>query len=121
MVGASSSGCPQWHVQSYLAHGGGSGFSPDRDPHQNHEPAQLALEALSYISALLDLLQITVGEAQTWEPFQTLVARQQLGGNDVPDAWLASYCLATGAVVVTFDKGFKKLLPRSQVMLLSQG
>ena len=84
-------------------------------------PPNSPLEALTYISALLDLLQITVGEAQTWEPFQTLVARQQLGGNDVPDAWLASYCLATGAVVVTFDKGFKKLLPRSQVMLLSQG
>lgn len=84
-------------------------------------PPNSPLEALAYISALLDTLQITVSEAQSWEPFQALVTRQQLGGNDVPDAWLASYCQATGAVVVTFDKGFKKLLPKSQVMLLSPG
>lgn len=82
-------------------------------------PPNTPSEALAYISALLDVLQITVGEAQTWEPFQALIARLQLAGNDVPDAWLASYAIATGAVVVTFDKGFKKLLPKSQVMLLS--
>lgn len=76
-------------------------------------------EALAYINALLDVLQITVSEVRTWEPFQALIARQQLAGNDIPDAWLASYAEATGATVVTFDKGFKKLLPRSQVIFLS--
>lgn len=76
-------------------------------------------EALAYIDALLDVLQINVSETQTWAPFQSLVSRQQLSGNDIPDAWLASYAEATGAAVVTFDKGFKKLLPRSQVILLS--
>jgi toxin-antitoxin system PIN domain toxin len=83
------------------------------------DPPNTPSEALAYIEALLALLQTTVSEVSTWEPFQTLVARQQLAGNDVPDAWLASYALATDAVVVTFDKGFKKLLPKSQVMLLS--
>lgn len=78
-------------------------------------------EALAYIKALLDVLQITVSEAQTWGPFQSLVSRLQLAGNDVPDAWLASYAESTGASVVTFDKGFKKLLPRSQVVMLSPG
>lgn len=76
-------------------------------------------EALAYIDALLDALQVTVSEAQTWLPFRSLVARQQLAANDIPDAWLASYADASGAVVVTFDKGFKKLLPRSQVLLLN--
>ena len=76
-------------------------------------------EALAHINALLDVLQITVSETQTWALFQSLVSRQQLRGNDIPDAWLASYAEATGAAVVTFDKGFKKLLPRSQVILLS--
>lgn len=83
------------------------------------DPPNSPDEALAYISALLEMLQITVSEAQTWEPFKALIARQQLAGNDVPDAWLASHALATGAVVVTFDKGFKKLLPKSQVLLLS--
>ena len=78
-------------------------------------------EALAYIKALLDVLQITVSEAQTWVPFQSLISRLQLAGNDVPDAWLASYAESTGAAVVTFDKGFKKLLPRSQVVMLSPG
>lgn len=78
-------------------------------------------EALAYIKALLDVLQITVSEEQTWMPFQSLVSRLQLAGNDVPDAWLASYAESTGAAVVTFDKGFKKLLPRSQVVMLSPG
>ena len=76
-------------------------------------------EALAYIDALLHALQITVTELQTWLPFRSLVSRQQLAANEIPDAWLASYADATGAVVVTFDKGFKKLLPRSQVLLLS--
>lgn len=76
-------------------------------------------EALAYIKALLGVLLITVSEEQTWVPFQSLVSRLQLTGNDIHDAWLASYAESTGATVVTFDKGFKKLLPRSQVIVLS--
>jgi toxin-antitoxin system PIN domain toxin len=76
-------------------------------------------EALAYIDTLLNLLQIKVSEAQTWSSFKVLVGTQSLSGNDVPDAWLASHAIATGATVATFDKGFKKLLPKSQVLLLS--
>jgi uncharacterized protein len=82
-------------------------------------PPNTPNEALAYIDALLNLLQIKVSEAQTWSPFKTLVGAQSLSGNDVPDAWLASHAIATGATVVTFNKGFKKLLPKSQVLVLS--
>lgn len=85
------------------------------------DPPNTPDEALAYIKALLDVLQITVIEEQTWVPFQSLVSRLQLAGNDIPDAWLASYAESTGAAVVTFDKGLKKLLPRSQVIVLSPG
>lgn len=81
-------------------------------------PPSTPSEALAYIADLMHVLHITVSEAQTWEPFQALVARLALAGNDVPDAWLASYAIATHSVVVTFDKGFNKLLPKHQVLLL---
>jgi toxin-antitoxin system PIN domain toxin len=75
-------------------------------------PPNTPAEALTYIDALLAALNIEVSEHRTWQPFKSLVEKQSLSGNDVPDAWLASYAIATGAVVVTFDKGFKKMLPK---------
>jgi toxin-antitoxin system PIN domain toxin len=82
-------------------------------------PPNTPAEALTYIDALLAALNIEVSEHRTWQPFKSLVEKQSLSGNDVPDAWLASYAIATGAVVVTFDKGFKKMLPKQHVLLLN--
>ena len=44
---------------------------------------------------------------------------KQLSGNDLPDAWLAAATLHLGEHLVSFDRGFRKLIGRSQFTLLA--
>lgn len=44
---------------------------------------------------------------------------KQLGGHDVPDAWLSAAVAHMGEHLVSFDRGFRKLLARGQFTLLS--
>jgi uncharacterized protein len=53
-----------------------------------------------------------------WAELRDLCTAKSLSGNDVPDAWLASATLHVGEHLVTFDRDFKKLLPRSQLTVL---
>jgi hypothetical protein len=48
-----------------------------------------------------------------------LCLNKQLSGNDVPDAWLSAAVLHAGEHLVSFDRDFRRLLPRSQFTLLS--
>ncbi len=41
-----------------------------------------------------------------------------LSGNAVPDAWLAASVIGLGEHLVTFDAGFRRLLPRRQLTVL---
>ena len=41
-----------------------------------------------------------------------------LGGNDLPDAWLAAAVEQLGEHLVSFDRDFKKLLGRARFTLL---
>jgi predicted nucleic acid-binding protein len=43
---------------------------------------------------------------------------RQLSGNDLPDAWLAACVVQHGEHLVTFDRGFRKLLSRGQLTVL---
>jgi hypothetical protein len=43
---------------------------------------------------------------------------KQLGGNDLPDAWLAAAALHLGEHLVSFDRDLRKLVARSQFTLL---
>ena len=43
---------------------------------------------------------------------------KHLLANHIPDAWLASLSISLNTKFVTFDKGFRQLLPRSLLMLL---
>ncbi len=53
-----------------------------------------------------------------WPTVRQLCPDKQLAGNRLPDAWLAAATLQLGEHLVTFDTGFRRLLPRSQVMVL---
>lgn len=77
-------------------------------------------DALAFISGLLELKQVKwVNQSREWDSFEQLVSDKQLAGNDIPDAWLASLAISLNEPFVTFDKGFKQLLPRSLLVLLS--
>lgn len=53
-----------------------------------------------------------------WPNLRQLCLDKRLGGNDVPDAWLAAAVAQTGEQLVSFDRDFRKLLPRGQFTLL---
>ncbi len=57
-----------------------------------------------------------LGEA--WPSLRRLCLDRQLGGKDVPDAWLAAAVSNMGEHLVSFDRDFRKLLPRGQFTLL---
>jgi uncharacterized protein len=53
-----------------------------------------------------------------WPHLRRLVLDQSLAGNHVPDAQLAALAQHLGEELVTFDKGFRKLLPRALLQVL---
>ncbi len=59
-----------------------------------------------------------IGESSEWTSLRSLVLGKNLMANQVPDAWLAALAISTGEPFVTFDKGFRLLLPRSLLVLL---
>lgn len=65
-------------------------------------------------SAAVDLLSTTT----EWASFRKLVLDKRLAANQIPDAHLAALSLSLGEPFVTFDKGFRKLLPPSLLVLL---
>jgi toxin-antitoxin system PIN domain toxin len=77
------------------------------------------IEALRFIDALLG----TPGVEQPklgieWSTLRELCTDLSLAANDIPDAWLAAAAICQGEHVVSFDKDFKRLLPKSQFTLL---
>ena len=76
-------------------------------------------EALACIEKLLKYPSVRwVQKSAEWDSFQALVNDKNLAGNDIPDAWLASLAISLSEPFVTFDKGFRQLLPRSLLVLL---
>jgi predicted nucleic acid-binding protein len=66
----------------------------------------------------------TTGVRQTtagaeWPRMRSLCLERQLSGNDLPDAWLAACVMHHGEHLVTFDRDFRKLLPRGQLTVLA--
>ena len=75
--------------------------------------------AIQFVDALLEQPGMRMAVlGPEWPTLRQLCLDKQLTGNDLPDAWLAAATLQLGEHLVTFDSGFKKLLPRSQVTVL---
>jgi uncharacterized protein len=55
-----------------------------------------------------------------WPQFCALAKSAVVTANAIPDAWIAAAAREHNQHLVTFNKGFKKLMPRSQVTVLSQ-
>ncbi len=75
--------------------------------------------AIGFVDWLLeDANTRLIGQTTEWQHFRTLIVSQKLHSNDIPDAWLASLALSLGEPFVTFDKGFRQLLPKSLLVML---
>jgi len=83
------------------------------------QPTPIA-EAVLFVDVMLaatGVRQTTAGAE--WPRMRSLCLEQQLSGNDLPDAWLAACVMHHGEHLVTFDRDFRKLLPRGQLTVLA--
>ena len=77
-------------------------------------------EAVAFVDALLASPGVHLATlGPEWPKLRGLCLEKQLGGNGVPDAWLAATVAQVGEHLVSFDRDFKKLLGRSQFTLLA--
>jgi toxin-antitoxin system PIN domain toxin len=76
-------------------------------------------DAVAFIDALLAHPGIQMPEiGREWPTLKQLARDHDLVANDLTDAWIAAAVRALGSHLVTFDRGFKRLLSRNELTLL---
>jgi predicted nucleic acid-binding protein len=76
-------------------------------------------DALAFLRAIRATPGVTTPNlGSEWPLLETLCKTHRLSGNAVPDAWIAAAVIAHGLHLVSFDRDFKKLLPRAQFTLI---
>ena len=79
-------------------------------------------EAVGFVDAVLAASGVQMAQlGSEWPQLRQLCLGKQLGGNDLPDAWLAATIAHLGEHLVSFDRDFRKLLGRAQFTLLATG
>jgi uncharacterized protein len=78
-----------------------------------------SLQAVDFVDWMLEDAQVRLlVQTSEWTNFRSLVLDKKLSANQVPDAHLAALSVSLSEPFVTFDKGFRQLLPRSLLVLL---
>jgi uncharacterized protein len=76
-------------------------------------------DAVAFIDALLARPGIYMPEiGRDWPTLKQLAHEHDLVANDLTDAWIAAAVRTLGCHLVTFDRGFKRLLNRNELTLL---
>jgi len=76
--------------------------------------------AVAFVEALLASPGVQLAPVgPEWPRLRKLCLDKHLGGNALPDAWLAAAVAHLGEHLVSFDRGFRMLLGRSQFTLLA--
>ena len=76
-------------------------------------------QAVDFVDWLLEDAQVRLSvQTAEWTSFRGLVLDKKLSANQMPDAHLAALSLSLSEPFVTFDKGFRQLLPRPLLVLL---
>lgn len=79
-----------------------------------------AERAVAFLDALLGHAHTRwLAARDEWKTFRGLCIDKRLGGNAIPDIWLAATVISLGEHLMTFDAGFRRLLPRRQLTVLS--
>jgi uncharacterized protein len=83
------------------------------------QPTPIA-DAVAFIDAIVATPGVQfVALAAEWPRLRQLCLDKSLAGNDLPDAWLAAAVEQHAEHLVSFDRDFKKLLPRGRFTLLA--
>jgi toxin-antitoxin system PIN domain toxin len=76
-------------------------------------------DAVAFIDALMASPGVQLAPlGPEWAKLRQICLDKQLGGNDLPDAWLSAAVVHLGEHLVSFDRDFRKLLARNQFTLL---
>lgn len=79
-------------------------------------------EAVEFIDALLASPGVQLASlGPEWPTLRQRCLDKRLGGNDIPDAWIAAAVAHLGEHLVSFDRDFRKLLSRRDFTLLLPG
>jgi uncharacterized protein len=82
------------------------------------QPTPIA-DAVDFIDSILAVSGVRLAPlGPEWPRLRQLCLDKLLGGNDLPDAWLAASVDQLGEHLVSFDRDFKKLLGRARFTLL---
>ncbi len=82
------------------------------------EPTPLEA-AQAFLCAVLDSPGVTLlSLGDEWSLFQRLCSQHNLKGNAIPDAWIAAAAQSHYLHLVTFDKGFRRLMKANLVTVL---
>jgi toxin-antitoxin system PIN domain toxin len=77
-------------------------------------------DAVAFVDALTGAGGVQLAPlGAEWPKLRQLCLDKQLGGNELPDAWLSAAVVHMGEHLVSFDRDFRKLLPRGQFTLLA--
>jgi uncharacterized protein len=78
-------------------------------------------KAVDFLDWLFEHSSVTMpASTLSWSEFRGALLQKKLEGNAIPDAWIAQSIQTLGEHLVTFDKGFKKLLQARQLTILTQ-
>lgn len=73
------------------------------------------VDAVAFIDAILATPGVQLADlGPEWPKLRQLCLDKQLSGNDLPDAWLAAAVDHQAEHLVSFDRDFKRLLPRGR-------
>jgi toxin-antitoxin system PIN domain toxin len=76
--------------------------------------------AIDFIDSLLAIPGVEMPElGREWPTLRELASAHNLSANDLIDAWIAAAVRTIGSHLVTFDRGFARLLGRSELTVLS--
>jgi toxin-antitoxin system PIN domain toxin len=75
--------------------------------------------AVEFIDSLLAIPGVEMPElGREWPTLKQMSRAHDLAANDITDAWIASAVRTLGSHLVTFDRGFTRLLGRAELTLL---
>lgn len=76
-------------------------------------------DAVAFIDAIAAMPGVQLASlGPEWPKLRAICLEKQLLGNDLPDGWLAAAVDHQAEHLVSFDRDFKKLLPRTRFTLL---
>jgi len=76
--------------------------------------------AIDFVDSLLSIAGVDIPElGREWPTLRQLSREHGLGANDISDAWIAAAVRTIGGHLVTFDRGFTRLLGRTELTLLA--